>query len=153
MLEGGGQEQNHEGQKYQHKLTFSGAAYTITNAVFTTSIGNFFSGYSPGAPAYDFGARIRVTGGDITGDVFLNLYMEDGTQEPGQYGVAFSNPGGVWGAGVPTGNQSPAGQYAEGSPEYSFTVELGNYEWDESSQTLSFRGPLWHQAPRMRIQR
>ena len=104
----------------------------------TTPIGNFFSGYSPGAPAYDFGARIRGTGGDITGDVFLNLYMEDGTQEPGQYGVAFSNPGGVWGAGVPTGNQSPAGQYAEGSPEYSFTVELGNYEWDESSQTLSW---------------
>ena len=26
MLEGGGQEQNYDGQKYQHKLTFSGGA-------------------------------------------------------------------------------------------------------------------------------
>jgi hypothetical protein len=89
-------------------------------------ISEFFASYE-GATSSDFAARIRVTGGDITTDTFLDLYdLSDGTTYSGEFGVDFSDNGGYWGAGVPTGNQSPSGIYSEGSPEYSFTVELGN---------------------------
>ena len=78
-------------------------------------------------------ARIRVTGGDITGDVFLDVYDENGVLQTGSgaVGIAFGDTGsGYWGAGVPTGNQSPLGGYAGTSPEYSFIIELGNVAWD-----------------------
>ena len=78
-------------------------------------------------------ARIRVTGGDIVGDVFLDVYDSDGTLQVGSgaLGIAFGDTGsGYWGAGVPTGNQSPLGNYAGTSPEYSFIIELGNVSWD-----------------------
>ena len=78
-------------------------------------------------------ARIRVTGGDIVGDVFLDVYDTDGTLQVGSgaLGIAFGDTGsGYWGAGVPTGNQSPLGGYAGTSPEYSFIIELGNVSWD-----------------------
>jgi len=77
-------------------------------------------------------ARIRVTGGDITGDVFLDVYDSDGTLQSGSgaLGIAFGETGGYWGAGVPTGNQSPVGNYSAGTPEYSFIIELGNVSWD-----------------------
>ena len=78
-------------------------------------------------------ARIRVTGGDITGDVFLDVY-EDGVlhEGSGALGISFgeTESGGYWGAGVPTGNQSPLVNYAGTSPEYSFIIELGNVSWD-----------------------
>ena len=85
-------------------------------------------------------ARIRVTGGDITGDVFLDVYDSAGTLQVGSgaLGIAFGESGGYWGAGVPTGNQSPLGNYAGMSPEYSFIVEIGNCSWDESSGTASW---------------
>ena len=85
-------------------------------------------------------ARIRVTGGDITGDVFLDVYDSAGTLQVGSgaLGIAFGESGGYWGAGVPTGNQSPLGSYAGTSPEYSFIVEIGNCSWDESSGTASW---------------
>ena len=50
----------------------------------------------------------------------------------------FFDNAGYWGAGVPTGNQSPSGSYASHTPEYTFIVELGNISWDESSQTASW---------------
>ena len=80
-------------------------------------------------------ARIRVTGGDITGDVFLDVYDSEGTllPESGALGITFGETGGYWGAGVPTGNQSPVGGYSAGTPEYSFIVELGNVTWDDST--------------------
>ena len=85
-------------------------------------------------------ARIRVTGGDITGDVFLDVYDSDGTLQVGSgaLGIAFGDNGGYWGAGVPTGTQSPLGEYAGMSPEYSFIVEIGNCSWDVSSGTASW---------------
>ncbi len=78
-------------------------------------------------------ARIRVTGGNITGDVFLDVYDSDGTLQvgAGALGIAFGDSGsGYWGAGVPTGNQSPLNGYAGTNPEYSFIIELGNVSWD-----------------------
>ena len=78
-------------------------------------------------------ARIRVTGGGITGDVFLDVYDENGALQEGSgaLGIVFGDTeSGYWGAGVPTGNQSPLGGYAGTSPEYSFIIELGNVSWD-----------------------
>ena len=91
------------------------------------------SGSSDTMPA----ARIRVTGGGLTEDTFLPLYCPDGTIESGEFGVDLEDNGsGHWGAGVPTGLQSPVGEYAAGSPEYSFIIELGNVTWD--GQSLSW---------------
>ena len=80
----------------------------------------------------ELAARIRVTGGDITGDTFLRLYIGDGASVDGTLGVDFEDiGGGYWGAGVPEGNQSPSQNYSAGSPEYSFIVEIGNIVGDE----------------------
>ena len=96
-------------------------------------ISDFFANYYDGVPLSDFAARIRVTGGDITADTFLNLYdLSDGTTYSGEFGVPFSDDSGYWGAGVPTGNQSPSGDYSAGTPEYCFTLELGNATYDEN---------------------
>ena len=94
------------------------------------SVGQYFSSfYTEGS---DFAARVRVTGGDITGDTFLQLYDVEGAIYDGEFGVDFGDAGGgYWGAGVPTGNQSPSQDYSAGSPEYSFIVELGNIVNDE----------------------
>ena len=108
-----------------------------------SSLANLFRDYGMN---YDgASARIRVTGGGISGDRYLGIYFADPntsvvTVESGEFGVAFDDGtgSGYWGAGVPTGNQSPIGQYAAGSPEYSFTVEIGNYEWDDSTQSGSW---------------
>ena len=85
-------------------------------------------------------ARVRVTGGDITGDTFLDLFDEEGERFSGEYGVDFSDGAisGYWGAGVPTGNQSPSGSYSAGSPEFAFTIERGNVEYNELADTFSW---------------
>ena len=106
----------------------------------TTSVASFFKNYAaPEGSA--FAARIRVTGGDITEgqDVFLDLYIPGcGLYEGnGDLGVEFGDAGGYWGAGVPTGNQSPSGDYSAGTPEYSFIVELGNIDSSENWTTVA----------------
>ena len=106
----------------------------------TTSVASFFENY--GAPEGSaFAARVRVTGGDIQDgqDVFLDLYIPGyGLDEGGgEYGVEFSEVGGYWGAGVPTGNQSPSGDYSAGTPEYSFIVELGNIDSSDNWTTVA----------------
>jgi hypothetical protein len=83
-------------------------------------------------------ARIRVTGGNITEDTFLDLHYPDGSNWDGTLGVDFVNNAGYWGAGVPVGNQSPVADYSAGSPEYSFIVEIGNVTYDASSDTASW---------------
>ena len=85
-------------------------------------------------------ARIRVTGGNIADgeSVFLDLYDSQGNVMAGDLGIAFGENAGYWGAGVPVGNQSPVGDYAAGTPEYNFIVEIGNLAWDESSGTASW---------------
>ena len=88
-----------------------------------------------------FAARVRVTGGSIQKgqDVFLDLYIPgQGIDEgSGYWGVEFGDAGGYWGAGVPTGNESPSEAYAAGSPEYSFIVELGNIDADDNWTTVA----------------
>ena len=96
-----------------------------------TAISTFFENYEA-SEGSAFAARIRVTGGNIADDqdVFLDLYIPGYGVDVGggEYGVEFSEVGGYWGAGVPTGNQSPSGDYSAGSPEFSFIVELGNID-------------------------
>lgn len=106
----------------------------------SVSIGDFFNDLASGEGSA-FAARVRVTGGDIQDgqDVFLDLYIPGyGLDEGGgEYGVEFSEVGGYWGAGVPTGNQSPSGDYSAGTPEYSFIVELGNIDSSDNWTTVA----------------
>jgi hypothetical protein len=113
---------------------------TVEKDGVTTSVASFFESY--GAPEGSaFAARVRVTGGDIQDgkDVFLDLYIPGyGLDEGGgAWGVEFSDAGGYWGAGVPTGNQSPSGDYSAGTPEYSFIVELGNIDSSDNWTTVA----------------
>ena len=120
----------------------------VTKDGTSQSISDFFSAYMSSSDNWSatdssFAARIRVTGGDISGDVFLGLYGRDEYNVPyiesGELGMAFDSSGtGYWGAGVPDGNQSPSGNYSAGDPEYSFIVEIGYVVWDENSGTASW---------------
>ena len=104
------------------------------------SIGDFFNDFASGEGSA-FAARVRVTGGNIQDgqDVFLDLYIPGYGLDigGGEYGVEFSEVGGYWGAGVPTGNQSPSGDYSAGTPEYSFIVELGNIDAQDNWTTVA----------------
>ena len=102
------------------------------------AISTFFANYEA-AEGSAFAARIRVTGGNITEDTFLDLYLPGYGLDVGggEYGVEFSEVGGYWGAGVPTGNQSPSGDFSAGSPEYSFIVELGNIDSSDNWTTVA----------------
>ena len=120
---------------------------TDTESETTATIGSFFENVTSYSPFENlntgegsaFAARIRVTGGDIQEgqDVFLNLYISGIGEIDGAYGVEFGNGSGYWGAGVPTGNQSPSGNYSAGTPEYSFIVELGNIDSSDNWTTLA----------------
>ena len=120
---------------------------TDTESGATATIGRFFENVKSYSPFENlntgegsaFAARIRVTGGDITEPVFLMLHLSDGTTESGELGIWLGDNGaGYWGAGVPTGNQSPVGDYAVGTPEYNFIVEIGNVQWNETLGTASW---------------
>ena len=102
------------------------------------NIKTFFENYGA-VEGSAFAARVRVIGGNISEDTFLDIYLPGyGVDEGGGYwGVEFSEVGGYWGAGVPTGNQSPVEVYSKGSPEYSFTVELGNIDSDDNWTTVA----------------
>ena len=88
---------------------------TATISEFFANIGDYFPDISTGEGSA-FAARVRVTGGNITEDTFLDLYIPGSGVDVGggAYGVEFDTVGGYWGAGVPTGNQSPSGDYSAG---------------------------------------
>ena len=118
------------------------ATVSLDDGVTTMSIGDYFARY-PTSENSAHAARIRVTGGDITEPTYLGLYYIDPETgvigiDNGELGVEFGNNGGYWGAGVPTGNQSPSGSYSAGDPEYAFIVELGNITWDDNAGTASW---------------
>ena len=117
-----------------------GDSATVEKDGVTTSISSFFENYdAPSGSA--FAARVRVTGGDIQDgqDVFLDLYIPGYGVDTGNgdLGVEFGDVGGYWGAGVPTGTQSPAGDFSAGTPEYSFVVELGNIDANDNWTTVA----------------
>lgn len=114
-----------------------GEGATVEDAEGTvSSVQDFFATFGPANADSSYAARVRVTGGDISSDTFLDIYMPDGSGSfemwSGDLGVDFGDSGsGYWGAGVPVGNQSPSGDYSAGTPEYAFIVELGNIAWDQ----------------------
>ena len=66
ILHNGGQEQLHTDddgveRKYQHKLTYSGATYTITNAVFTATIEDVVTNYT--GDAFDASGLVKTLSG------------------------------------------------------------------------------------------
>ena len=66
ILHNGGQEQLHTDddgveRKYQHKLTYSGAMYTITNAVFTADIEDVVTNYT--GDAFDASGLVKTVSG------------------------------------------------------------------------------------------
>jgi len=103
----------------------SSAQVTPQGGGTATGLQSFLGSYEA-VSGSSFAARVRVTGGDISGDTFLDLYNFDGSTYSGTYGIEIEDMGGYWGAGVPDGNQSPVSAYSAGSPEYSFIVEIGN---------------------------
>jgi len=109
------------------------------------TVSEFFDSFGTPEEGSAFAARIRVTGGDIQDgeNVFLDLYIPGYGVDTGggEYGVEFSNVGGYWGAGVPAGNESPSGDYAAGSPEYCFSVELGNLDSSDNWTTVAYGEP------------
>lgn len=118
------------------------ASVTRTDGT-TATISDYFASPSPDVAVSGtaYAARVRVTGGNIQPgeDVFLDLYIPGaGVEEGSGYlGVDFSDDSGYWGAGVPTGNQSPSGGYSAGTPEYSFVVELGNIDASDNWTTVA----------------
>lgn len=109
------------------------------------TVSSFFDSFGTPEEGSAFAARVRVTGGDIQDGeaVFLDLYIPGQGVDVGggEYGVLFSEVGGYWGAGVPTGNQSPSGDYAAGSPEFNFIVELGNLDASDNWTTVAYSEP------------
>ena len=84
---------------------------------------------------YNIGARVKITGGNLTEPYYLPQYIGDGNFADGRSGVEFSpNLGGHWGCGVPVGNQSSIEslQNNEMFMEYIFVIELGEYTWDDA---------------------
>ena len=119
----------------------SGTGATVRDGASTPTVAEFFDAYDAPVDSW-FAARVRVTGGDITSDTFLDFYNSDGTIDTGmgEYGIMFDDgsASGFSGMGVPDGNQSPSGSYSAGTPEYSFIVELGNVVYDAYSETATW---------------
>ena len=101
----------------------SSATVAPQNGGEAVSLSDFFSSFDTGS---EFAARVRVTGGDITGDTFLDLYYGSGFDD-GEFGVDFDGLS----VGAPDGIQAAVPAiYSAGSPEYTFIVEIGNVTVD-----------------------
>ncbi|MBQ6137676.1 MAG: hypothetical protein IJI73_09940, partial [Kiritimatiellae bacterium] len=95
MLENGGQAQTHMDddnveRTYQHKLTYSGATYTITNAVFTASIEDVVTNYT--GNAFDASGLVGTLSGVRNEQPVTYLYRADGAGDWGEM-PAFTNVG------------------------------------------------------------
>ena len=94
MLEDGGYEKSHIEddvvQKYQYKLTYSGAAYTITNAVFTTAIEDVVTNYT--GDAFDASGLVRTLSGVRNEQPVTYRYRANGAGDWGEM-PAFTNVG------------------------------------------------------------
>ncbi len=108
----------------------------VTNTDGTkSSVSDFFNAYEASTDSY-FAARVRVTGGDISADTFLQMYYYD--EELGNYtivdgsmGMEFYQESGAWTMDSTEPNIASIGAYSSSSPEYSFIIELGNVSGDE----------------------
>ena len=95
LLENGGPEQLHTDddgveRKYQHKLTYSGATYTITNAVFTTAIEDVVTNYT--GDAFDASGLVKTLSGVRNEQPVTYRYRANGAGDWGEM-PAFTNVG------------------------------------------------------------
>ena len=95
MLHNGGQEQLHTDddgveRKYQHKLTYSGATYTITNAVFETDIEDVVTNYT--GEAFDASGLVKTISGVRNEQPVTYRYRANGAGDWGEM-PAFTNVG------------------------------------------------------------
>ena len=95
MLENGGQAQTHMDddnveRTYQHKLTYSGATYTITNAVFTASIEDVVTNYT--GEAFDASGLVTTLSGIRNEQPVTYFYRANGAGDWGEM-PAFTNVG------------------------------------------------------------
>ena len=95
MLHNGGQEQLHTDddsveRKYQHKLTYSGATYTITNAVFTATIEDVVTNYT--GDAFDASGLVKTISGIRNEQPVTYRYRANGAGDWGEM-PAFTNVG------------------------------------------------------------
>ena len=94
------------------------------------SLSDYFSTFEGNS---EFAARVRVSGGNISGETFLDLYYGSTIGfDDGEFGVDFEFDGtGAAYVGTPYGIQAAVpSTYSAGSPEYSFIVEIGNVTED-----------------------
>lgn len=94
------------------------------------SLSDYFSTFEGNS---EFAARVRVSGGNISGETFLDLYYGSTIGfDDGEFGVDFEFDGtGAPCVGTPYGIQAAVpSTYSAGSPEYSFIVEIGNVTED-----------------------
>ena len=107
--------------------------------------------YVPASSDSSLSARVRITGGGIVNDVFLNIYDPPENPYSGDPGVLYAGDlglevgsGDIWygaemvqapltSGSIPSTN--PDGEIVglptpmPGTPEYSFIIELGNIDW------------------------
>lgn len=95
------------------------------------SLSDYFSTFEGNS---EFAARVRVSGGNISGETFLDLYYGPTIGfDDGEFGVDFEFDDGTGApyVGTPYGIQAAVpSSYSAGSPEYSFIVEIGNVTED-----------------------
>ncbi len=121
---------------------------SVSDGTTTSSIQDFFTSYGAvdGETSY-YAARVKVQGGSITEDTFLDLYyyddeLGDFSTYDGAYGIDFGDSGsGYWGAGVPEGMPANIDDYnGSASPEYTFLVEIGHVV-DDTWTTIATSEP------------
>ena len=111
---------------------------------FVESYGTYNDVLEDGTPyvGYNVGARVKITGGNLSQPEYLNIYLGNGWFEDGSVGVEFSpDTGGYWGIGNPSAIQSSIEEYgwrSELFQEYSFMVELGELTWDDVAENLDW---------------
>ena len=109
----------------------SNATVTPSDGGSDMSLSDYFSTFESGS---EFAARVRVSGGNISGETFLDLYYGPSTGfDDGEFGVDFEFDGttGAPYVGTPYGIQAAVpSTYSAGSPEYNFIVEIGNVTED-----------------------
>lgn len=115
---------------------------TSSSSVGDDPLSTYFAGYATS----DFAARVRVTGGDISGDVFLDIFDgSDFVSGSGIGGVFFDDDG----VGSSTDSIQafvPGSYLTSASPEYSFFIELGNIDSSDNWTTIAESAALGYEA-------
>lgn len=106
---------------------------TSSSSVGEDSLSTYFAGYATS----DFAARVRVTGGDISGDVFLDIFDGDSFVPGSGSGGVFFDSDGVGSSTDSVQAFVPGSYLTLASPEYSFLIEIGNIDAENNWTTIA----------------